>query len=927
MFISILRIGFIVSLCLVNLFTVHLVANETELSDEEAFLIRRIADFWKDGEYQIVQRQINTFLQKYPQSKLKDFFLGILGDIHLQDSEYKDALAYYQDIKDPTIIEKTILNKLQCYYELDQFSLLAQEGLPLLSNTSNVIEERKEELYFLMGEALFRQAIQEQNSHTQHFMQRARKYYKKLHSSQYVEIVDFALAEIAKLLDEYEPAANAYTSLAEKYPAQREDLLFQAASLEAKYDTKKAIETFRMVKEIDGKHAKESAFNLIVLLFQNEEYKEILSVHEEYIAQISEKQRPVFHLIIGKSFFAEEDYQNTCKFLHDYINATSTPSNQLKNALFIQMTSAHQSHDEKAFTLAFEKFTSLFPNDEELPKALFIDAMILKEGGDSKCADEKLRAIKEQYSSFANQEHFLFEYGLSAHQNERWEESYNTFKSYINLYPESSRIGASWKIFLSSFLHLYNHVNGESNDYDKAIFFIDLKNVLNHAQYFTVDEIHNYTLLYAKVAYELEYYNDALLSIQGDDFIKALEETDPQALAEAHFIASLCYAALQTDNRALCHHLKLAMTLNPDLYDSSTTHIQLYNAYLSFVDEDLQQQEFIDHAAYHLQQAFLKGGVIKKENRLWLANYYYQRVEEYFNALPEKQRSINYDVFHAIECANTHYQALFYPNNHLILLKKEDLHIEHEILKLARLLDYQQAYGQKLSLLQELLIQQSKHREWNWVSQKQALYELANTYCILKQREKALETYIFVNAQTQYLPPSLANKTFLEAARLHFSLLEPNEINEEVVTILNNLKGLQIRKNASSEPIHLEAGLEYAKIGAQITPLEERDTRYLFLLDRMKEDFTSQNDPNTQDYLVHINKKKDRKQMFDAYMYFIDAEKMRIKAQHMRQQENFDEMEELHERARSLYNEVRNNPNAPPALLTRAINSIQEIAD
>ena len=67
-------------------------------SDEEAFLVRRIAEFWKDGDYQIVQSQIMTFLEKYPDSQLKDHLKGILGDLYLQKDNYDHALSLYSEI-------------------------------------------------------------------------------------------------------------------------------------------------------------------------------------------------------------------------------------------------------------------------------------------------------------------------------------------------------------------------------------------------------------------------------------------------------------------------------------------------------------------------------------------------------------------------------------------------------------------------------------------------------------------------------------------------------------------------------------------------------------------------------------------------------------------------------------------------------------
>jgi hypothetical protein len=945
MFTSIFRICFIISAFLLSVTSDQLVAKETvqhahKQSDEEAFLIRRIAEFWKDGDFGIVKTQIIVFLDKYPESELKDYFLGILGDIHLQENDYKNALSSYQQIQDFSVLEKTILNKLQCYYELDQFQELLKDGRPFLSNSSSNIQGRKEEFYFLMGEALFRQAL-EKESHDDklELAREARGYYDSLQGSQYAEISEFALAEIAGILGEYEAASVAYISLAEKHPNMKEDLLFQAASLEAKFNKLGAAETFRKVKEMEGKRSKEAAFNLIVLLFQNEEYEEVISSYEKITPHVPEEYQPTFNFIVGKSLFSEGHYQSARDPLQQYIDSTYIPSDQLKNALLIQMTCAHQINDEELFKSSFEKLDSLFPNDDEIPKALFMHAMILKEQGAISRADEKLKLIKDQYDNFEDQESFIFEYGLLAHQNERWDESYESFKSYVERFSESSRIDAAWKLFLSSALNLYKHTNEEEeNTYTKTDFFTDLQSVLKHTECFNTEEMKDYSLLYAKTAYELDHYNDALHCLQDHIFTQVTEEADSLALAEAHFIAGLCYAELQADNSAFCMHLEQAMALNPDLYDSSATHIQIYNAYISLAGfgdsgqappEQQQQQKFIDNAAEHLQEAFVKGDLtIKEENRLWLANYYYQKVKEYYDS-PYIQQGANHpEVSSAIDCASIHYQDLLYTNKRLTKLNSDNLHLEHEILKLAKLLEYQGAYDQKLTILKSLLEQQSEKPELNWMSQKQALYELATAYDALGQKEKAFETYSFINTQARHFPTSLANNAALEASRLHFELLEKNlrhESNEEVLNILNDLKELQIRKNASSEPTHLEAALEYAKIRAQISNPEDHDTRYLFFLSRIKDDFTSQEDLVTQDYLVNINRNEEKKQLFDAYMKFIEAEKIRIQAKQMHMQEHLGEMEELHEHALSLYNEIKNNPNTPRDLYSRIASSIQEI--
>lgn len=945
MFTSTFRIWFIISAFLLGMTTDQLIAKEAASpkqapSDEEAFLIRRIAEFWKDGDFGIVKVQIVNFLDKYPQSELKDYFLGILGDIYLQENNYALALSTYQGIKDAVVVEKTILNKLQCYYELDQYDVLSKEGRPFLSNKSSDITGRKEELYFLMGESLFRQALQEEAHEKKEMMAReARAYYEKLQGTQYAEISEFAQAEIAGILGEYEAAAASYLSLAEKHPKMQEDLLFQVGSLEAKFNKLGAVETFRKVKDMEGKRSEEAAFNLMVLLFQNEEYEEVISSYERIAPSVPEEYQPTFNFIVGKSFFSSGHYQNARDPLQRYIDSTYVPSDQLKNALLIQMTCAHQIHDEELFNRSFEKLDSLFPNDEEIPKALFMHAMILKEQGAISRADEKLKLIKDQYPGFEDQESFTFEYGLLAHQNERWKESYDAFKAYVKTFSESSRMDAAWKLFLSSSLNLYKHSNEEEEEgYHKSDFFNDLQLVLNHAKCFNSEEMKDYSLLYAKTAYELDYYTAALRSLQDHIFTQVTEEMDSLALAEAHFIAGLCHAELQADNSAFCMHLEQAIALNPDLYDSPATHLQLYNAYISLAGfgdsgeipkKTDQQKEFIENAAEHLQEACIKGNfAIKEENRLWLANHYYQKVKEHYES-PWSQSVANHpEVASAIDRAIAHYQNLLYSGNRLTDLTADNLHLEYEALKLAKLLEYQGAHDQKLAIVKELLEQQNEKPELNWITQKQALFDLATAYDALNQKEKAFETYSFINAQANHFPTSLANTASLEAARLHFELLEKslrNESNEEVLAILNDLKELQIRKNASCEPTQLEAALEYAKIRAEISSPGEQDSRYVFFLSRIKDDFTSQEDLVTQDYLVNIGRNEEKKQIFDAYMKFIDAEKLRLEAKELFAQERLGEMEELHEIALGIYNDIKNNPNAPRDLCSRIASSIQEI--
>lgn len=907
-------------------------------SDEEAFLIRRIAEFWKDGDYKIVKIQILDFFDRYPESKFKDYFLGILGDIYLQENNYEQALNSYEHINNPEINEKIILNKLQCYYELDQFDHLALEGRPFIDKDLESLKGREQELHFLVAEGCFRQALQEQNMEVKlSLAHEAHKYYDRLGDTPYSEAATFALAEIYAIIGENKKSADTYLALAELHPEMKEDLLFQAGILQSQFDRNAAIETFNQIKQIDGHKAQDASFNLIVLLFQNEDYNQVINSYEKIASLIPNAHQPTFDFIVGKSFFSTGDYTNAIDPLRRYIDSQYVPNDQLKNALLIQMTCAHQIGNEELFHTTFEKLDTLFPNDPEIPKALFMHAMILKEQGAISRADEKLIEIKEKYNDFEDQESFLFEYGLLAHQNERWEESYQTFKEYVNTYPKSTRIDAAWKLFLSSSLNLYKR-SDEDSLYGKELFFEDLKNVLAHHHFLTSEEMKDYSLLYGKIAYEMEAYSGALHVLQDHLFTKVTEESDPLALAEAHFIAGLCHAEMQADYSAFCMHLEQAMHLNPEIYDTSTTHLQLYNAYISLAGygneeqvkiEIEQQQNFTSHAADHLQKVIDNGElVIKQENLLWIANYYFHNTKDYVEAHWTHKASDHPEIARAADRAMQHYKRLLYKYDCPIELHADNLYFENEFLKLAKLMEYCDKNKQKLNLLKNLIEQQSQKSKLNWGSQKQALFELATTYQSLGDTERAYETFAFIHASSEHFPIHISNVAILESARLHFKLLEEsckNESNEEVLSILNHLKELQIRKNVSSEPTHLEAALDYAKIRSEIGEDTEKDFRYLFFLKRIQEDFTSQEDLVTQDYLANLNKNADKKQIFEAYMKFIEAEKHRLEAKQLYDQELLSEMEVLHESALSLYNEIKNDPATPQYLYKRITGSIQEI--
>src|SRR3990167_6977509 len=75
-------------------------------NQEEALFLRRIADFWQEGEYQLAKIQMEEFITEYPKSSFFEPLCVALGDLSLREKNFSVALNYYSKVKSPEYFEK-----------------------------------------------------------------------------------------------------------------------------------------------------------------------------------------------------------------------------------------------------------------------------------------------------------------------------------------------------------------------------------------------------------------------------------------------------------------------------------------------------------------------------------------------------------------------------------------------------------------------------------------------------------------------------------------------------------------------------------------------------------------------------------------------------------------------------------------------------
>lgn len=852
-------------------------------NQEEAFLVRRIAEYWKDQDYQVVKAQIHDFLKQYPKSKINDHLRGILGDLYLQECEYEQALDMYQTIRDHDIFPKIALNQLQCLYELGNYNEMIAVGSPFLNQRIEEIELRSDEFHFLMAEAFFRSAtgLPEGKQKTQ-YLAEAKPLYEKVMGSSFNDPTMFALAEIYRLSEENPKAATLFLELAERHQDQCEELLFHAALAQAEFDRTQAIETFSKIATKEGVKARDAALNKLILLFQEDRFAEVVEVYEPLLEDVSQEKRATLDYMIGRSYFALNNYENAQKWLGKFLAVADKTQPEMRNALLMQLNCAQQLKDEGVYEATMAQLEKLFPQDGELPQATFIHAMMLKEKGDFAAAEERLADLLNHHPEFEDQETLFLEYSLVTYNNENWPKSREMLKNFLDHYPESSHVAIAWKYYLSTSLNLMKILeSGEQINYSKGDFLNDLNLVMGQENVLNQNEQKECRFLQGKIAYEIEDFDRAIAHLNDYISLYPQDESTP----EAHLLVALCHHKSNGNPNLFCQHAEAALEGDSKLNEKSSIHLELFNVYLSMIKEGKEEhQPLYDLAAKHLYTALqLQELPVKLENQLWLANYYYDhamQAPQVFAAdgfVPDADHKEAYDkAFSLFEKI-----LLREDSDNLIELTSNQTYLEWEVLKLANLVGRESAPERKVALLKSLIEQQTQHADWDWKLQKEALVELAKAYNETDRLENALETFNFIAENYRNRPTFVSEYAALHGGRLRFELMNPAmkvEDNAEVFKILNDMKELQIRKNVDSEPLHLEAALEYAWIRAQITPDEDRPMRYLFFLNRIKEDFENLEDPMVVDYHKNLKDSGEKAQIFAAYMEFLDAEIARCEA-------------------------------------------------
>ncbi len=866
---------------------------QENLSSHEAFFLRRVTEFWKDRDYPLVKKQIEEFLSSHESSNIHNNLYALMGDMLYQESDYAGALASYNKITDPLLIEKIQPRRFQCLYLVEDYDEVT-DTLASLFQDANKKVEHLDEMKFIFADSLFRKMRgAAEVGGRQELASQAKPFFLELFNTSYQDKVLLPLAEIHRELGELKEACPLYQMLAEKRPGQREEFLLQAAVLQLQFDPLIALETFQQVVDLGGVRASDAAYQELLLLFQNDRFSDLISRAPKLEMHLSSDQRAMVEFCLARSYFKLEQLPEATVHFRTFVQQEldNTP---YKRAAFLNLIyCAQKTENGSLFDEVLEQFLAAFPRDEEAGKVLLLHAQTALQKGDATQASRDLNQLLKDFPDFPDQETLLYDQALLLSKTEQWSESRNAFIAYLKRFPSTPHSNLIWSAVVHSSIQALKRAAEDQISEKKELLASDLAQALTICDLFSPEEEASYQFLLGQLMFDLHHFKEAAIELDR----LCQKYPNHASLSEAYLLQALAHRELKSEPQLFISVAEKALALSENPTHKSTLRLYLFNAYLA-------TKEY-DKAADNLYQTFLvDGNSIQQENQLWLINHYLEKAQK--GDLSSKERTQR--LFKKVLVLDEQYGVHFDPSHTAL---------EAEALKFAGIL----APQEKERLLRSLIELQAAHESYPWKLQDHILFELAKTSLSLHQTDEALKGFDELISKERLTSSMIGSAALLEKSRLLLSRADFTEKNEENSTlrfVLSTLKDLQVQKQLAHEPIHLEAALDYADLRISLAPEELRAESALFFLNRIKEDFYAKDDPTGHEYHEARLRYPEKDQLFQSYMKYLEAEIFSWESIEALRNNDVEKEAQAKKVAISLFKEILQDVQATPYLKHRA---------
>lgn len=869
---------FLFSFGLGNSYELNFPEPETQ---EEALFLRRIAAFWEEKEYDLVQMQIADFLEKYPNTAFSEPLLILQGDLALRKQDYPLAAACYEKIDPSHLSSETLLNKFETLLKLEWYHTLAEECMRTLQSRS-FDTYTQNQLKFFLAEAFYHLTLRSpKDSESFHqYAQQAKKHLEEIQDPSLQTQTQKSLAYLYHILGETEKAETLYLSLAEKHPAEKEDYLFKVAEMQMQRDKEKALQTFTRISHLGKGKAAEANFHRLILLYDMNRYSEIILAKPQLESLFPEEKKPYLYLMLGKSHYLLEDYKRCIQELNYFFQLPSENKTETHEAFLTLLDAAKKTEDLPLFETISQEFEQKFPQDPSLAKTLWIRAILYKKHQKTPLAQKDFEKLLSLYPDFEERPSLLFEYAHLQFENKDWRKARGLFSQYLQESKDKTSAKAIPFLIQASLENVQAHPDLKS---EQVNLIEDLEKALTFKDILSDSQEQSYLLLLAKTYFDIKNYPSCI-----ETSLAFLEKEPPHQLAaQGHLLLAYSYQSQEDASSLFCEHIEKALELFPEHPEKQNLYLALFNTYL--------QRDLPDLASEKLYAYYTSGGIVLLENQLWLADYYYQKVKH--STGPSKEQEAPHRAIALYEGILQNYPSFFI---------QPGRSLELEILHLAQMYDVIQEYEKKRVILEHLCEKYQNSPEELWSKKSDVFFQLAYAYENLQQTEKALSLYQQVIEMAPTLQEESAALSAYHTANLFIQ--QANQSNhweeERFHRTLQLLKDLSLQKNFHNEPIHLEAAILYVDLQSKGKEGENNPFARLFLLEKTLSNFTSKEDIPSKEYHTIRAKQPEKEGLFQAYIKLMEAEALFCEASISLIDKNTKEALQCHKEALTLLKSI-----------------------
>jgi len=776
-------------------------------NDEELLFARRIIEFWRDQDRTFIQPQIEVFLKTYPDSEFIDHFQAMLGDLALENKQFTTALAAYSLIKQPDVSKSVRMKRWHALYQLKNYEQLYYEIGPQVA----LLQEEEGKFYY--AEAALRLALTllehpEQELRYHQLFQEALALYKSLqHSERFSGQAQLAMAEIHRHLGQVDQAAKLYLTIAQEQKSPH--ILYHAATLLTRCDVPKAIELFARLTKGGGTHAADAAYQWLCLLVQTKQWEVLKQEKRSFLSTLEACHLPMYYFYLGILVYEAHVFEEVCEPLQKSLSLGLKPPYD-QDALLALMHASKEIGAVGTAEYAYGLLKERYP--DRLEEVAFARAVCYRKAHRIKQALAHFSDLIMMAEKPATLEAAYLEAIDLWMEQKTWGAAHRLTQEFLEKFPLSLQKGTMLKLAVELSLADLN----TTQCYEQLA--SDLERALHCPGLYKTQEILTQHLLLAKCYIYLDQPQRAVMGLQ------PLSELGEQN-AEWHYLLAIGLLQSQGCLEKIAAHGEKALILDPHFYDKDRLHLYLFNSYLE-LSRTKDDPYLTEHAAEHLY-AVLDLLPISLDNQLWLAHTYAQKP-----AYQLRARRILENI---------------------ILGNEERLsQFSEEAFLLASLYDQACLYTQALHLLEPL---------YTYHSTVETALLLATTYKHVKQYDQAISLFSHLESVHDTRVALLAK---LERLRiLAESLVQDGDSH----IILDSMKSIWIQKSLSSEPIHLEAALDYLHYHEKFYPT----TPQLALLRSIKEHFTQERDIYSKDYHEQRRLQPERDLLYQSYMRLLDA--------------------------------------------------------